>query len=50
MRTTFRLDKQLHQQLKIYAAKNNMTLFEIMNTALKEYLERNDKNDQDLRK
>lgn len=45
MVTSFEIDVALHSEIKVYAAKNRMKIKDVVNSALKEYID-NRKNDE----
>lgn len=44
MITSFEIDVALHSEIKIYAAKNRMKIKDVVNNALKEYIENKHNN------
>lgn len=45
MVTSFEIDIALHSKIKIYAAKNRLKIKDVVNDALKEYIENRYHND-----
>jgi len=44
MITSFEIDVALHSEIKIYAARNRMKIKDVVNNALKEYIENKGNN------
>ncbi len=45
MITSLEIDVALHSEIKVYAAKNRLKIKDVVNNALKEYIEKRRNND-----
>ena len=45
MITSLEIDVKLHSEIKVYAAKNRIKIKDVVNNALKEYIEKRRNND-----